>query len=351
MAKCVLIVQGEGRGHMSQSMALTEYLEEAGYTVEAVYVGCGIRESIPGYFGEFFKERLKLFYSPYFLRTPNKKGIYVGRTLLFNLVWSMRYLREMRRIRSEINALEPDVVFNFYDVVGALALKGVKPGIKRVGIGHHFFLHLIGYRCNRGSAWHRWLLKMHTTLVMKSCDRVLALSFRELKGDSSIDVVPPLVRRNFREITHQSGDRFLVYLLNEGYIFDLIRLSREDPDFQADVFTTLSPEISLPPGICIHPLNDERFREMMAACKGLITTSGFDTVAEAAYLGIPLVVVPSQHHFEQRCNAADVERSGIGIAVEQVVPGIQYEMKTFDYHAYRQWVDQAGDRILKYLKE
>ena len=351
MAKCVFIVQGEGRGHMSQSMALKEQVEEAGYTVEAVYAGCRSRGSVPGYFSEFFKEKLKLFYSPYFLRTPNKKGIYVGRTLLFNLIRSIKYLLEVRRIRNEINDLEPDVVFNFYDVVGALALKRVKPGIKRIGIGHHFFLHLDGYRCNKGSAWHRWLLRMHTTLVMKSCDRVMALSFRELKGDSAMDVVPPLVRKSFREINHQPGDRFLVYLLNEGYIFDLIRLSREDPGFLADVFTTLTPEISLPPGIRIHPLNEEKFREMMTDCKGLITTSGFDTVAEAAYLGIPLVVVPSQHHFEQRCNGADVERSGIGIAVEQLIPGIQHQMKTFDNSTYREWVDRAGEIIIKCTKE
>ena len=60
----------------------------------------------------------------------------------------------------------------------------------------------------------------------------------------------------------------------------------------------------------------------MAGCKGLITTAGFDTVAEAAYHGLPLLAVPSQHHFEQQCNGEDMERSGIGMVVQQLEPGV-----------------------------
>lgn len=351
MARCVFIVQGEGKGHMSQSMALKEYLDDAGHAVEAVFVGGQTPESYPGYFRDFFQGKLHGFCSPYFLRTPNKKGIYVGKTLIFNLFRAIRYLSEVRRIRNQINTLSPDVVYNFYDVVGALALRKVNPDIERIGIGHHFFLHLDGYRCNGNSWWNRWLLKIHTNMVMRSCDRVLALSFREEKGDATIEVVPPLIRKSFREFNHRPGDRFLVYLLNEGYIFDLIRISQEDPEFSADVFTALSPEIDLPPGICLHPLEEDKFREMMTTCRGLITTAGFDTVAEAAYQGIPLVVIPSQHHFEQRCNSVDAERSGIGIAVEHLVPGIQHRMKAFNNNKYRQWVDQAGKLIIKNLRE
>ena len=351
MAACILIVQGEGRGHMSQSMALTEYLEDAGHTIERVFTGCRTPDSLPGYFRKFFHKKLDLFYSPYFLRTPNKKGVYVGKTLLMNLLRSPIYLREVKRIRNEIGALKPDVVFNFYDVVGALAMKNLNPAIRRIGIGHHFFLHLDGYKCKGGSGWHKWLLKIHTRVIMKSCDRILALSFREEQGDSIIGVAPPLIRKTFREMKYTPGDRFLVYLLNEGYLFDLIRISRDDPGFLADVFTALSPEIDLPPGIRLHPLDDDTFSKMMTTCKGLITTAGFDTVAEAGYQGIPLVVIPSQHHFEQRCNSVDVERSGIGIAVDQLLPGIQHHLTAGDNHKYRQWVDRAREMIIISMQE
>ncbi|MCK5137291.1 MAG: hypothetical protein KAR19_16020 [Bacteroidales bacterium] len=351
MAKCVFIVQGEGRGHMSQSMALREYLEDAGHTVESVFVGCNFPKPLPEYYRESFNGNLNCFHSPYFLRTPNRKGIYVGRTLLFNLARSMIYLLEVNRIKKEINAIEPDVVFNFYDVVGALALKNIDPKIQRIGIGHHFFLHLDGYQCNKGSIWHKWFLKIHTSMIMRSCDRVLALSFREIEGDSTIEVVPPLIRKKFRSIEYHPGERYLVYLLNEGYLYDLITLSRNDPDFIADVFTDLFPEIDLPSGIRLHSLSGEKFQEKMASCRGMITTSGFDTVAEAAYLGIPLVVVPVQHHFEQRCNSHDVERSGIGITTTELVPGILHQMQAFDNKEYRKWVERAGELIIKIMEE
>ncbi len=351
MAKCVFIVQGEGKGHMSQSIALMEYLEEAGHTIAGVFVGCRSTRDLPGYYWESFGGKLNCFLSPCFLRTPNKKGIYVERTILFNLGRSMIYMGEVNRIKREINAIEPDVVFNFYDVVGALAMRKLDRKIKRIGVGHHFFLHLDGYRCNKGSRWHQWLLKTHTTMIMRSCDRVLALSFKEMEGDSAIEVIPPLIRRTFREINYKTGDRYLVYLLRGGYVYDLIRLSRRDPDFRADVFTDLSPGIDLPPGIQLYPFSADTFRKKMACCKGMITTAGFDAVAEAAYLGIPLVVVPVRNHFEQRCNSRDMERNGIGISVGELVPGVQHQMQAFDNSAYRNWVEMAGEIILKTLEE
>jgi len=185
--------------------------------------------------------RLHTFQSPWFLRTPNYKGIYIGRTLLFNVLRIPAYISELRRIRREIGLLGPEVVFNFYDVVGALALRKVSPGIRRIGIGHHFLLHLEKYRCNSGQGWHKWLLKRLTEQVLKSCDKALALSYREVPGDNLIEVAPPLVRRSFRELRHKGGKRHLAYFLNEGLLYDLVMLARECPEFQVDLFTSLRP--------------------------------------------------------------------------------------------------------------
>ena len=86
MATCLFIVQGEGKGHMSQAMALKEHLEEAGHIVVGLFLGTRPKHKVPDYFTEGFAGRLHTFESPWFLRTPNKKGIYIGRTLLFNLL-------------------------------------------------------------------------------------------------------------------------------------------------------------------------------------------------------------------------------------------------------------------------
>ena len=351
MANCVFIVQGEGRGHMSQSIALKEYLEKAGHLVQTVFVGTSHSASLPDYLRDHFPNTIRTFQSPYFLGTPNRKGIYVGRTLLFNLFRSVIYLREVRRIRKEINLLEPEVVFNFYDVVGALALKKVKKSIRRIGIGHHFLLHLKDYFGETKPGWHRFLLSAHTRIIMSSCDRILALSFSEQKGNSLIEAVPPLIRRDFREITYQQGDSYLVYLLKEGYIYDLLSIARQDPRFLADVFTNEIPEIDLPPGLRIHSLSGSSFKKMMTTCKGLITTAGFDVAAEAAYHGIPLAVIPAANHFEQKCNGLDIEQHGIGLDVDRIEPDITSRMRPSDPAEFRKWVEGSEALILNSLTE
>jgi len=351
MARCVFIIQGEGKGHMSQALALKEYLDEAGHTVEAVLLGTGFPDEVPDYFRRVFSDKLRTFRSPWFLRTPNKKGVYVGRTLLFNLFHAVGYRKEIVRIRMEIDALQPDVIFNFYELLGALAMRKTAPGIRKIGLAHHFYLHHQKALFKLRPLWHRTLLSIHSRLIIRSCDRVLALSFKKERGSDVIRVVPPLVRKEFREMNHIPGDSYLVYLLQEGFFYDLVQLARSTPGFQADLFTSLTPDIEIPDGIRIHSYDAKKFSTLMASCKGLITTAGFDSAAEAACHGIPLAVIPSHNHFEQRCNAADISAKGIGVSVLQINQELLARMHSFDCREYRAWVDQAGEQILNSMME
>ena len=351
MATCLFIVQGEGKGHMSQALALKEYLDAAGHSVEAVFLGTGSPHEIPDYFRNVFAHKLHTFRSPSFLRTPNKKGIYVARTILFNLLYSFAYLKEIARIRKEINSIKPDVIFNFYELLGALAMRSINPGIRKIGVGHHFYLFLNKGLCRIGPVWHRWLLRMHSRMIIKSCDRVLALSFNKEPGTDDIQVIPPLVRKEFREMKRVPGDSYLVYLLQEGFFYDLVKLARANPHFKADVFTSLSPAIEIPEGIRIHPYDAKKFSTLMSSCKGLITTAGFDSAAEAACHGIPLAVIPSLNHFEQRCNGADITMKGIGVSVKGIDQGILDRMFSFDAQEYRAWVEQAGEMIINSMEK
>ena len=351
MARCLFIVQGEGKGHMSQAMALKEYLDEAGHTVDAVLLGSSSPETVPDYFTKVFSGILKTYRSPWFLRTPNKKGIYVGRTIGFNLIYSAAYFRSIAMIRKEIDAIQPDVIFNFYELLGALAMRKTASGIRKIGLGHHFYLHLKSSLCRQRPVWHRALLWMHTQLIIKSCNRVLALSYRKEDGSDSIRVVPPLVRREFRDMSYVAGDRYLVYLLQEGFFYDLVQLARNMPGFRVDLFTSLKPDMEIPEGFRLHPFDAKNFSNLMASCRGLISTAGFDTAAEAACQGIPLAVIPTQNHLEQKCNGADIQASGIGICVSKIDQGILEQMDAKDCSEYRAWVNLAGEMIIKYMKE
>jgi uncharacterized protein (TIGR00661 family) len=351
MARFVFIVQGEGRGHLSQAMAMEEYLLEDGHRVEAVFTSCNSRHPLPAYYKEAIGEKLTCFASPFFLRTPNRKGIYVGLTLLYNLLFIPRYLRSVRQIRHGIRKLKPDLVLNFYDVVGALALRKLPPGIARIGVGHHFYLHYKGYPCGRANPLHAFLLRWHTRVVLRACDRVLALSFRQEEGDALFRITPPLIRASFRKSEYRPGERVLLYLLKEGFITDIIQMAREDPAFRADVFSELPTDTPMPEGITLHGFSQESFRDHMSRCRFLVTTAGFETLAEAAYMGIPLAVIPAGNHFEQQCNALDLERSGLGIALNRIDSTLLKEIPTVDPDAFRNWVNACGELIRNELKE
>ena len=55
----------------------------------------------------------------------------------------------------------------------------------------------------------------------------------------------------------------------------------------------------------------------MAACKGLLSTAGFESVCEAMYLGKHVLMVPVAGQYEQACNALDAQISGVGTIAEK----------------------------------
>jgi uncharacterized protein (TIGR00661 family) len=62
--------------------------------------------------------------------------------------------------------------------------------------------------------------------------------------------------------------------------------------------------------ITYFPVNQYFFNESLIYCKGLITGGGFETPAEALYLGKKLMSIPIAGQYEQECNAAAIKTSG-----------------------------------------
>ncbi len=58
-------------------------------------------------------------------------------------------------------------------------------------------------------------------------------------------------------------------------------------------------------------MSNEPFLDSFASCKGVICNAGFETCAEAMYLGKKLLAVPIQKQYEQECNAAALEKLGV----------------------------------------
>jgi len=52
----------------------------------------------------------------------------------------------------------------------------------------------------------------------------------------------------------------------------------------------------------------------MAAAEVLVVQGGLSSISEGVALNRPMMVVPIPGHFEQKCNALQVERLGLGMA-------------------------------------
>ena len=78
---------------------------------------------------------------------------------------------------------------------------------------------------------------------------------------------------------------------------------------------------------------------MLASCKALVTTAGFESVCEAMYLGKPVMMVPVPNHFEQECNALDGVISGAGV-----------RCKTFDLSVLLEYLPKHQDQSEKFRK-
>jgi uncharacterized protein (TIGR00661 family) len=61
------------------------------------------------------------------------------------------------------------------------------------------------------------------------------------------------------------------------------------------------------------PIDNELFNQSLLSCAGIITGGGFETPAEALYLGKRLMCIPIRGQYEQRCNAAALKDAGITV--------------------------------------
>ena len=148
----------------------------------------------------------------------------------------------------------------------------------------------------------------------------------------SIYVVPPLLRQEVKKIVPVAGKSWLMYLTHYKLADQIISWAENNKDISIDCFWD-HPEkkdvFSPSKNLSFHPIDAEKYLAKMSTCAGLISTAGFESVAEAMYLKKPVMMVPVPNHIEQMINAYDGELSGAGIAA-----------KTFDLEIFKNYLSQ-----------
>ncbi len=343
MRRYSIIIQGEGKGHFSQALAVIKILEAKGDKISRVYLGMSFLRKTPSYFYTSLNVPVKSFFSPNFMRTPDKKGIRIFSSILLNLLLSPVYLFEASRIGILMIGDRSKYLINFYDPVGALASRWWKRRASKTILSHHFYLSHPDFLHPHGMGNSNFWLQLMNRFMTRSADNILALSYRKSQDTRNMKVIPPLIDEGVKAGTYRAGDRDLCYFLNPGFVAEMINYYRKRPEQKVDFFTSAYPDRELPENITIHAPSRELFLEAMLSCKRIISTAGFDTVAEAFYLGIPIYLIPSENHYEQYCNAIDAARTGLAFHLEELSELDEVEFEPKSNKSFKAWVDSVVD--------
>ncbi len=360
--KTILIaVQGEGRGHMTQALTLYHLLKSEGREVCCVLVGGNPLRSQ----AEFLRKQLPVpvvqVYSPFFVRRGDR-GISVSATLA-QVIWRIPDLfRSLRILHKLVQFHRPVLIIQCYEPLVALyRLTHAFPG-KLLAIAHQYaFLHE-SFRFPKGHILSRWLLKKYTRFTSFGADCMLAISLYPMDSSriKKLQIIPPIIRPELLEMHPEQQSYMLVYLVNPGYLKDIISWSVEHPEVEIHCFTDTS-RLHIRSGgsglsgtgLTVHGLDAQLFLQYLKGCRVLVSTAGFETVCEAVYLGKCCMVVPVEGHFEQYSNALDASMIGVvssqwfdldkawNLIIEKVEPNDQFS----------DWVNSCPDFIRQIIRE
>ena len=355
--KYLLIIQGEGRGHMTQAISLAAILRNNGHEISSMMVGTSSRREIPKFFIEKSDCQIHRFRSPNFVVDKKQKSVKLLPTVLKTLLDTPKFLRSLGEIDQIVKELSPDAIINFYDFIGGLYNFFYRPKAAFYCIAHQYLAGHSEFQFPSGKLIQRQALIFANKVSALGAKKVLALSFRNTRSspDKHLYVVPPLIREEIKQLVPNSGNHLLAYVVNPGYGEDIKKFHEQHAELEIHCFWDREETPSnwkTDDKLTFHKLNDGKFMSFMASCDGYACTSGFESICEALYLGKPTMVVPVKGHYEQECNSIDAQKN------DSVITSNSFDLhKLIDFipkspkntTIFKKWVDSAGEHFLKHL--
>ena len=327
----LLIVQGEGRGHLTQAISLTEILENNGHTVAGALVGTATGEEVPAFFTDNFTKRIFPFASPYLAYNAKTKALDIPKTISNAFLKLPAYIRSLRKMHALVKELNPDIIINFYDVLGGIHQLLFRSQIPMACIAHQYLLLHPDFKHPANHWLDKVLVNTNTRITALGAAKKLALSFTDFTNyePQKIAIIPPLLRAEISGLQTDNHGYLLAYVTQYALAEQLMQWHDNNPDVAIHCFwdnPNYTNTFHYSPNLHFHKINGRKFIEMMQNCRGLVTTAGFESVCEAMYLGKPTLMIPVPKHYEQACNALDAQRAGAGIS------GTSFDLTAFiDY--------------------
>jgi uncharacterized protein (TIGR00661 family) len=166
----------------------------------------------------------------------------------------------------------------------------------------------------------------------------IPIGFHFEKYDTFIHT--PVIRQEIREANVRNNGHYTVYLPFYGDDFLVKNLSKLDAKWE--VFSNhYKGNPYMKGNVTIYPVSNEGFVKSFTSCEGLLTGAGFETPAEALFLGKKLMVIPMRGQYEQECNAEALKRLGVTVvrSVDSEFDKILAEWIDSSYFYHRDYVN------------
>jgi uncharacterized protein (TIGR00661 family) len=152
-------------------------------------------------------------------------------------------------------------------------------------------------------AFGRFILKNYAP-----CSAQIGLHFSRY----SSKVYTPVIRSEVRNAEISDKGHYAVYL--PAYNDEtLVKVLQKIPEARWQVFSKHNKQPVSLQNVDIKPINNQDFIASMASSTGVLCGAGFETPAEAMFMGKKLMVIPMQNQYEQQCNAAALNAMGVAV--------------------------------------
>jgi len=289
MSRILYAIQGTGNGHLSRALDVVPLLQARAAQVDLLVSGPPADIQLP------FKVRYRCHGMGFIF--GKKGGINFVKT--FWQLNSVAFLREMRLLPVE----SYDLVVNDFEPVSAWACR--LRGVPCVSLSHQSaVLGEAAPRPKKDDAVGRAVLRHYAPATEH-------FGFHFERYDSH--TATPVIRQQVRDLAPRNDGHYTVYLPafdEETLVRRLRYLSR---DVRWEVFSKHSQQESEHGNVRVRPVSGAAFTDSLARSAGVLCGAGFETPAEALYLGKKLLVVPMRNQYEQACNAAALAHMGVPV--------------------------------------
>lgn len=154
------------------------------------------------------------------------------------------------------------------------------------------------------------------------CDEAIGFHFQNYDAF----ILPPIIRKEIRDLDPYKAKHITVYL-PAWSVNDLVEVFEKLDFVEWQVFTPYVETQERNGNITLLPISNEKFLKSVEGCIGLVTSSGFESCAEAMFLGKKLFTVPIRNQYEQYCNAAALRGMGVSVRFPDEIDSLEDDLE------------------------